>query len=293
MTEWHIDYHSPHRGLTFAISEHLYHEQSQYQRLDIVETPEFGKVMLLDGVLMLTEKDEFVYHEMLCHPALITHPAPQNVLIIGGGDCGTLSRVLQHPSVHRVVQVEIDEMVTKVSRTYFPKLTAATADPRAELIFDDGIAYLKQQSGAFDVILVDSTDPVGPAEGLFMREFFADCHRALTASGILCLQSESPWIDALQPVIYQVNQDLQALFPQVFPYTAAIQTYQAGLWMFQMACKQGNPLLADAAGQITERTLSCSYYNAAIHHAAFALPEFVNNLLAFGGVQTRQHTGKQ
>lgn len=278
MQNWHIDYHSPNRGLTFSVSEVLYHESSQYQSLDIVQTPEFGKVMLLDGVLMLTEKDEFVYHEMLCHPAMITHPNPKSVLIIGGGDCGTLSRVLQHPSVQRVVQVEIDEMVTRVSRKYFPALTAAADNEKAELIFADGIAFLKEQDKVFDVILVDSTDPVGPAEGLFRKEFFADCHRALNDSGILCLQSESPWIDALQPVIHQVNADLKTLFPHVYPYTAAIQTYQAGLWLFQMACKQGNPLQIDAA-KINQLAKDCSYYNADLHFAAFALPQFVKRII--------------
>ncbi len=278
MTGWHIDYHSPHRGLTFEVSEVLYTERSLYQEIQIVQTPEFGKVMLLDGVLMLTEADEFVYHEMLCHPALITHPNPQKVLIIGGGDCGTLTRVLQHSSVQQVVQVEIDEMVTRVSELYFPKLTAATQDPRAELVFADGIAFLKQQESTFDVILVDSTDPVGPAEGLFRQEFLADCHKALKADGILCLQCESPWIAALQPVIKQVNRDLHQLFPIVAPYTAAIQTYQAGLWMFQLASKQYDPLSVDAEQRFASRKLEGKYYNARLHHAAFALPQFILDL---------------
>jgi spermidine synthase len=275
MQSWHTDYHSPHRGLTFEVQEVLYTERSIYQSIQIVQTPEFGKVMLLDGVLMLTEADEFTYHEMLCHPALITHPKPQKVLIIGGGDCGTITRVLQHPSVQQVVQVEIDEMVTRVSELYFPQLTAATKDPRAELIFADGIAYLKQQEGTFDVILVDSTDPVGPAEGLFRQEFLADCHKALKSDGILCLQCESPWITSLQAVIKQVYHDLCNLFPIVAPYTAAIQTYQAGLWLFQLASKRYDPLLVDARERFVARNLKCSYYNANLHQAAFALPQFV------------------
>lgn len=277
---WHTDYHSPHRGLSFAVSETLYTETSKYQKLEIVSTPEFGRVMLLDGVLMVTEKDEFVYHEMLCHPSLFTHPNPERVLIIGGGDCGTLTRVLQHSKVQELVQVEIDEMVTRVSREYFPQLTAACADPRARLIFDDGIAYLKQQENVFDVILVDSTDPVGPAAGLFRREFLADCHRALKPDGILCLQSESPWIDSLQPVIKQMHADLKSLFPVVCPYTAAIQTYQAGLWMFQMASKLHHPQQMDYTKAIGDAELNCRYYNAAMHQAAFCLPEFVRLLIS-------------
>jgi spermidine synthase len=279
MKNWHIDYHSPHRGLCFEVDEVLYTERSQYQEIKIVQTPEFGKVMLLDGVLMLTEADEFVYHEMLCHPAMISHPNPKKVLIIGGGDCGTLKRVLEHPSVEQVVQVEIDEMVTRVSKSYFSALTAAADDPRAELVFGDGIAYLKQGGHAFDVILIDSTDPVGPAEGLFRQEFLADCRSALGEDGILCLQCESPWIKSLQPVISQVQADLKALFPVVAAYTAAIQTYQAGLWMFQLASMQYDPISVDAFKQMASRKLQCKYYNAALHHAAFVLPNFVKELL--------------
>jgi spermidine synthase len=280
MSYWHTDFHSPHRGLCFEVSESIYRESSNFQSLEIVNTPEFGKVMLLDGVLMLTEKDEFVYHEMLCHPSLMTHPQPEKVLIIGGGDCGSLTRVLQHHKVQKVVQVEIDEMVTRVARDYFPQLTEAINDPRAELCFEDGIAYLKRQENAFDVILVDSTDPVGPAEGLFRRSFLADCAKALKPDGILCLQSESPWIDSLKPVIRQLNADLKSLFPIVAPYTAAIQTYQAGLWLFQMASKRHDPQTVKVEQALMEQRLHCGYYNAGIHKAAFCLPEFVLGILA-------------
>ena len=279
MNSWHTDYHSPNRGLSFEISESQYRESSPYQTIEIVQTPEFGKVMLLDGVLMLTEKDEFVYHEMLCHPSLLTHPQPEKVLIIGGGDCGTLKRVLQHPAVRKAVQVEIDEMVSRVAKTFFPQLYEASQDPRAELRFEDGIAYLKDKASEFDVILVDSTDPVGPAEGLFRMSFLADCHKALKADGILCLQSESPWIDALQPIIRQVHLDLSSLFPIVKPYTAAIQTYQAGLWLFQMASKQFSPLLLEPERLEAISRLDCRYYNSGIHTAAFFLPEFVRQIL--------------
>ena len=279
MKKSHIDFHSPHRGLYFEIQEVLYTERSPYQEICIVQTPEFGKVMLLDGVLMLTESDEFVYHEMLCHPALISHPNPQKVLIIGGGDCGTLKRVLEHPSVTQAIQVEIDEMVTRVSKSYFPKLTSAIEDKRATLIFGDGITFLKQKGQDFDVILVDSTDPVGPAEGLFRHEFIADCYKSLSKDGILCLQSESPWITSLLPIISQVHQDLQALFPITKAYTATIQTYQAGLWMFQLAAKKYDPTTADAQQRLISRNLQCQYYNADVHQAAFMLPNFVKRLM--------------
>jgi len=277
ISRWHTDKHTLTRGLSFEVSESLYTESSQYQSIEIVQTPDFGKVMLLDGVLMLTEADEFVYHEMLCHPPLFSHPHPRRVLIIGGGDCGTLARVLSHPEVEQAVQVEIDEMVTRVAKQHFPQLTKAIDDPRAELIFMDGIAYMREHQAEFDVILVDSTDPVGPAAGLFRKDFFADCHSALRDEGILCIQSESPYIPSLQTVIRSANQDLRELFNVVKPYLASIQTYQAGLWLFQMAYKDYPASFGYSP--IRPLTMPCRYYNEGIHMACFVLPEFVKELL--------------
>lgn len=276
---WHTDFHSPTRGLGFEIKEKLHSESSKYQSIEIIESEDFGRVMLLDGVFMVGSKDEFVYHEMLSQPSLFTHPAPHKVLIIGGGDCGTLRRVLMHPNVKEVIQVEIDEMVTRVAKEYFPQLTACTNDPRAKLIFGDGIEYMRSNPGGFDLILVDSTDPVGPAAGLFRKEFFADCHKALKADGILCIQSESPWIEPLLDLIVEVNQDLKSLFPMVHPYTAAIQTYQAGLWLFQMASKVYDPTDPNVSLRIPDFENGFDYYNAEIHRAAFALPQFVKRRL--------------
>jgi len=278
MPYWFTENHTPTRGLTFLVNKQVYQEKSPYQIMDIVETDDFGLVMLLDGIIMVTEKDEFVYHEMLTHPALFTHPNPQKVLIIGGGDGGTLTRVLQHPTVEKAVLVEIDAMVVKAARQFFPALAKGFDDPRAEVLIEDGIAYLKSKTDEFDVILIDSTDPVGPAEGLFRREFYADCYKALKADGILTIQSESPWIPDLQSVIRQANQDLKSLFPIVMPYTAAIQTYQAGLWMFQMASKKYNPL--DNIDSSRYHGFDLGYYNRELHRACFVLPGFVTNLLS-------------
>ena len=278
-TRWHIDKHSPTRGLTFAVEASLYTEQSQYQRIEIVQTPDFGRVMLLDDVLMVTEADEFVYHEMLAHPTLFSHPDPKSVLIIGGGDCGTLTRVLSHSCVTRAVLVEIDEMVTRVAKTWFPDLTKAASDPRATLIFEDGIQYMRDHRNEFDVILVDSTDPVGPAAGLFRKSFFEDCRAALKAEGILCIQSESPYIPELLTVIQEANRDLRDIFGEVRPYTAAIQTYQAGLWLFQMAVKSTTDTETKVLQKISSSGIDCRYYNAPIHQACFALPQFVVDAL--------------
>jgi spermidine synthase len=261
------------------VTELLHSEQSPYQKIEVVQTPAFGKVLLLDGVLMLTEADEFTYHEMLAYPALFTHPSPRRVLIIGGGDCGTLTRALRHPSVDNVLMVELDERVTRVSNEYFPDLAEATKDSRAKLVFADGIGYVRDTSDRFDVVLIDSTDPVGPAEGLFRAPFFLDCHRILNDGGILCLQSESPWIPELGKVIGEVHRDLRSIFPLVRAYGAAVQTYQAGFWLFQMATLGPDPLSGEAGDRIGKADIPTRYYNKDLHYGAFRLPTFVNRQL--------------
>ncbi len=277
MSYRHLENHTPTRGLSFEISEKLYTETSPYQTIDIVQTPDFGKLMLLDNVVMVTEADEWVYHEMLTQPALFTHPNPEQVLIIGGGDGGTLRQVLRHDCVKRAVLVEIDEMVCRVSKQYFPALASGFDDPRAEIRNEDGIVYLKNCTNEFDLILIDGTDPVGFAAGLFHKEFYSDCHNALKSDGILTIQSESPWIPDLQKVIHAAYADLKSLFPIVMPYTAAIQTYQAGLWLFQMASKLYHPLNDSHTERFTKYNFK--YYNEELHRGCFALPEFVRQLL--------------
>nr|MDK2851684.1 spermidine synthase [Candidatus Cloacimonadota bacterium] len=276
---WHIDYHSPNRGLALKVTKKLYEETSDYQTLEIIENPDLGTVMLLDGVLMLGSEDEFVYHEMLALPSLYAHPNPLKVLIIGGGDCGTMTRVLSCDKVKRVVQVEIDEMVTRVAKIYYPELTKCLADPRAEVIFGDGLKFIQTSSERFDLIMVDSTDPVGPAAGLFRKEFFTDCYKVLADDGILTIQSESPWIPDLMDLIVEVNQGLKDLFTHVHPYLAGIQSYQAGLWMFQMASKIHNPKDASVEQRIRETKKKYRYFNEEIYSASFALPQFVKDKL--------------
>ena len=211
MSAWHTDFHSPHRGLSFEITQVLHKAVSPYQEIHIVDTPEFGRMMLLDGVLMLTASDEFTYHEMLVHPAMITHPHPRNVLIIGGGDCGSLTRVLQHPCVEKVVQVEIDEMVYLVARQFFPQLTQAADDPRVELLFMDGIEYLKSMEAAFDVILIDSTDPIGPAKALFADGNPAGIKAALEIKGLISNNLRLPLMKVEKPLYNQLSALIQEL----------------------------------------------------------------------------------
>jgi len=221
----------------FRISEKLAEVRSPFQTIEIYQSTDWGRLMLIDGALMLTSRDNFLYHEMMAHPALFTHPGPKRVVIIGGGDCGTLREVLKHASVEQVTQCDIDEQVTRLSEQYFPELCASNHDPRAELLFADGIAYMRDlPANSVDVVIVDSTDPIGPAEGLFNQAFFASCHRALKSDGILVQQSESPL--ALLQLIKQMRSEMnkagfQALQTLTFPQPC----YPTGWWSCTLARK--------------------------------------------------------
>ena len=180
-------------GFSLEVTEKLHSETTPFQTIDIYQTTNYGRLMVIDGFIMLTQKDNFLYHEMMTHPVLFTHPHPERVLIIGGGDCGTLKEVLRHPTVKTVEQIEIDERVTRLSEQFFPELCSANQDSRASLRFIDGIKWVNDaDADSYDVIIVDSTDPIGPAEGLFNQAFYQQCHRVLGEKGILVQQSESP-----------------------------------------------------------------------------------------------------
>jgi spermidine synthase len=231
--------------------------------------------MTLDGLVMVTDRDNFVYHEMMSHPALFTHPLPKRVLVIGGGDCGTLREVLRHPAVTQADQVELDERVTRVAEQFFPELCASNSDPRARLLFEDGIAWVANAApGSYDVIIVDSTDPVGPAAGLFSEEFYRNCLKALGPQGVLVGQSESPLFHA--DLIRSVQKSMRSAgFTDVRSLHFPQCTYPSGWWSATMAGKGVNPQnFREAAA--AAKTFPTRYYNAAIHRAALAMPEFLS-----------------
>ncbi len=261
-------------AISLKLKQRLHDEQSEYQRIEIFETETFGRLMTLDGLVMVTDRDNFVYHEMMTHPALFTHPNPRRVLIIGGGDCGTLNEVLRHPGVQLAEQVELDERVTRVAEQFFPALCASNNDPRAALHFADGIKWVADaKPDSYDVIIVDSTDPVGPAAGLFSAEFYRQCHRALGAHGVVVGQSESPLFHA--DLIVQMHQALRtAGFADVGSLSFAQCTYPSGWWSATMARKSGK--VADfREADARAKTFPTKYYNAALHRGALALPEFL------------------
>lgn len=265
-------------AFSLEVTEKLHEETSEFQHIEIYQTRHWGKLMVLDGCYMVTDRDNFLYHEMLTHPALFTHPNPKKVLIIGGGDCGTLREVLRHPDVEQVWQVEIDERVTRLAEQYFPALCEANNDPRAELLFEDGIAWIRNcEPGELDVIIVDSTDPVGPAAGLFNREFFSHCLRALGNDGLLVQQSESPLFHT-ESLIREMRSELTAagLTNQLtLPFPQPI--YPSGWWSCTLA-SAGLNVRSFRDSDAQAKVFATRYYNAGVHHGALNPPEFMKAL---------------
>ena len=280
MSIWYTEKHTPHSGITMEVKETLYHGESEYQTLDILDTHEFGKVMLLDGLIMLTERDEFVYHEMLTHVPLNTHPDPRRILVIGGGDGGTVREVLKHPQVNEVTLVEIDRMVVEASLEYLPEISSGLDDPRTKIVYADGVRFVVESPPErYDVILVDSTDPVGSAEALFAPDFFQCCEKVLAPGGVFVSQSESPFYHL--PFMVKVHGRIREIYPACAFYLAPVATYPGGNWSFLMGTKNEDALpLYLGRGDVGTR-----YYNENIHLASFALPRFVMEALEKGSFE--------
>lgn len=270
MSIWYTEKHTPHAGITMEIRKSLYHGVSDYQTLDILDTYDFGKVFLIDNLIMLTERDEFVYHEMLTHVPLLSHPDPRNVLVIGGGDGGTVREVLKHQEVEEVVLVEIDRMVVEASLEYLPEISSGLTDPRVTIRYEDGVRFVDDApKDRFDVILVDSTDPVGPAEALFGRDFFKACRRTLGEKGVFASQSESPFFHL--PFMVEVRGRIDGIFSQSGFYLASVTTYPGGTWSFLIGIRGTYDLTACRL----KPELSTRYYTPELHQASFSLPRFL------------------
>lgn len=267
-------------AFSLQVSERLLDVQSPYQHLEVYATETFGNLMVLDGCVMLTERDNFLYHEMITHPALFTHQAPERVAIIGGGDCGTLKEVLRHPGVTQVTQIDIDEEVTRAAERFFPALVQANDDPRADLLFADGVAWVDDCAEAsIDVLIIDSTDPVGPAEGLFKTEFLTRCHRILKPGGVMVQQSESPLYHTAT-LIRSLRQDmLTAGFASVATLPFPQPVYPSGWWSVTLAGKDCD-VTAFRETDAAIHQMPLHYYTADAHRGALSLPPFMREALS-------------
>ncbi len=275
------EFYNERTGLTVGLKKLLFSKQSEYQLVEVYETDTWGNLMTIDGMVMLSERDEFVYHEMISHVAMFTHPEPKKVLIIGGGDGGTAREVMKHPSVEQVDMVEIDETVVEASKLHFPGV-GDFDNPKLNVLYEDGIAFVKNVNEPYDVIIIDGSDPVGPAEGLFKKEFFQFCFDALSDDGVLTAQTESPWVESYYPSMKKVFGALDELFPISKMYLSYIPLYPAGMWSMACASKKMSPLSDDVlkrASSNTELLKSLNYYNPEVHRGAFALPNFVKRMI--------------
>ncbi|WP_188454639.1 polyamine aminopropyltransferase [Virgibacillus oceani] len=270
---WFTEHQTANFGITAKIKQTLAAVKTEYQELQVIETEEWGNMLVLDDMVMTTEKDEFVYHEMVAHVPLYTHPNPKNVLVVGGGDGGVIREVLKHQSVQKATLVDIDGDVIAYSKKYLPTIAGALDDERVEVKVDDGFMYIAESEREFDVILVDSTEPVGPAVNLFTQGFYAGIAKALKDDGIFVAQTDNPWFKA--DLIHQVFKDVKEIFPVTKLYTANIPTYPSGMWTFTMGSKIHNPLKVKDE-RFTE--IGTKYYTPELHYASFALPKFVKEL---------------
>jgi spermidine synthase len=275
---WYQEKHNDEISLGLHVKKIMHSVQSPFQRVDILDTTGFGRVMTLDGLMMVSERDEFVYHEMIAHLPLLVHPNPRRVLVIGGGDGGTLREVLRHDCVEEAVLCEIDGDVVEAARKYLPFVAVGLNHPRARVHIADGVEFVnKSEAGSFDVVLVDSTDPIGPGVGLFTENFYQQVRKILRPNGIVVAQCESPWENSID--LGRVYNNLKSAFGSVHAATGTIPTYPFGYWSWGFASETLHPY----ANIQTERAIAIEkatrYYNSEIHRAAFALPNFLKQRL--------------
>lgn len=276
---WYSEYHAPSVKMSWKV-EVLACERSPFQRMEVMRNDEFGVFFTLDGFVQMTSRDEFIYHDMIVHPAMAVNPMISRVLIIGGGDGGTAREILRYQHLERVDMVEIDEMVMRLCRQYLPQTACALDDPRLQLTIGDGLDFVRQAADAsYDLILVDSTDPVGPGEGLFTHEFYANCRRALSSDGILINQHEGAFYEQDFAEMRRAHEKIAAVFPVAEIYGFNIPSYGSGYWYFGFASKQLHPLHDQQAAAWERFGLKTRYYNSALHTAAFALPSYVRDKL--------------
>jgi spermidine synthase len=265
-------------GIAIEAGKVLFSGQSEFQKVEIFETNSaLGRVLTLDDLMMTTEGDEFHYHEMIAHIPMMNHRAPKSVLVIGGGDGGTVREVLKHNTVEKGVVCEIDGMVLDACREFLPGIAGKLDDPRVETRVEDAIEFIKDKKNEYDIVLIDSTDPMGPGEGLFTQEFYTNVKNSLKQGGIIAAQSESPVVNKEE--IKKMYTLLKKVFPIVFTYTSNVPTYPGGYWAWAYCSDSVEPLSYIDEARCAQITPTCKIYNKDYHLARFALPNYLNDLL--------------
>ncbi|NLA96248.1 MAG: polyamine aminopropyltransferase [Clostridiaceae bacterium] len=284
MELWFSEYNTENMKISFRVRQQLFSQQSDFQHIQVLDSYEFGRVLVMDGFIMMTEKDEFIYHEMISHVPMAVHPAIRKILVIGGGDGGVLRELCRYPGVEEITLVEIDPMAVEVSRRFLPAVSVSFDDPRVTIVHEDGLRYVRRYQGVFDLIIVDSTDPFGPGESLFTREFYSNCRHALKEDGILVNQHEGPYFKNDAEEAAAIYKKTSALFPVAAVYQAHIPTYPAGHWLFGFMSNRYHPQRDLDPRRWESLEIETRYYNTDLHKGAFALPTYVRRLLEEGEV---------
>ena len=279
MEIWYSDEHTDNVKLSFRIDRQLFSASSEFQRIDVMESVDMGKILAVDGDLMLTEKDEFIYHEMITHVPMAVHPDVKKVLVIGGGDGGVVRELIKYDTVELIDVVEMDQLHVEVCRKYLPEIAGSLNDSRVTIYNEDGLRFIRSKTDAYDLIIIDSPNPFGPGEGLFTKEFYGNCYNALHDDGIMINQNESPFYEEEAFQCQRMHKRILETFPICKVYQAHIPSYPSGHWLFGFASKKYHPLndLNGVAWKLKE--ISTRYYEPRLHAGVFALPVYVEELL--------------
>lgn len=279
MELWFSERHTKNVKLSLKVEKQLYSGKSKYQRIDVFKSKEFGRFLTLDGYMMMTEKDEFIYHEMITHVPMAVHPGAKKILVIGAGDGGVLRELSRYECIESIDLVEIDEQVVNVCKKYLPKTACGFDDKRVNLYFQDGLRFIRKKENEYDIIIVDSTDPFGPGEGLFTKEFYGNCYKALKEDGIMVNQHESPFYKNDAIAMERAHKRIVESFSISRVYQAHIPSYPSGHWLFGFASKKYHPTINLRSNEWNSLNIKTNYYNTNLHKGAFYLPTYVQNLL--------------
>lgn len=279
MELWFTENHTENVRFSMRVDKHMVSEKSDFQKIDVFETPEYGKVLVIDGYVMLTEKDEFIYHEMITHVPMAVNTNIKKILVIGAGDGGTVRELTRYNTIESIDMVEIDKKVVDICKEFIPQTASKLNDGRVNLHFEDGLKFVKTKKNEYDLIIVDSTDPIGPGVELFTMEFYENCHSALVSDGILVNQHESPYYTKDAIAMQRAHKKIRTIFPSAMVYQAHIPTYGSGHWLFGFASKKYNPVENLNEDIWNSIGINTDYYNTKLHKGAFYIPNYVKKLL--------------
>lgn len=279
MELWFTENHTDNIRFSIKIKQHVYSEKSRYQQIDILDSYELGRILVLDGFIMLTEKDEYIYHEMITHVPMATNPDIKRVLVIGAGDGGTIRELTRFNNIEHIDMVEIDQRVVEVCKEYLPQTACRLDDPRVHIFYEDGLKYVRGKDNEYDLIIVDSTDPFGPGEGLFTKEFYGNCYKALHEHGVLVNQHESPFYKGDALACQRAHRNIVHSFELSRLFQAHIPTYPSGHWLFGFSSRGVHPVRDLNPDWWNSLGLETKYYNTNLHKGAFYLPNYVQKLL--------------